>query len=207
MNTNEPSDKQESEAAARDGFPWWWREIENLRTVKNWTQDLIEESVWQTTRMHSAFQYELRARITGRFEFGKPYPELTPKQKSELAERWPSNTKLGTVYKITSPENIAANLDRHLSPPDSGWSNWFGITLNLSLNNKTLLSNLEQQIKAERQRMGLQNPAKNKGKKHRAPSWRYLELIDISRLKLRPLNRSESSQKSKALRLLPRASI
>lgn len=171
---------------------WWWRSI----GTPDW--DGIAGGGWpvafKSWYERSAFLYELNARLNGKFEFQKPWTFIGRDKHDILARRWPHDDSLriaSTSGADNPPEGFTAYMGRE--------------AFNLRLPNDTLAKTFLSFIERERRRLKIPNPPRNKGQNRRGLSWRPIELLDIKRLQLRPLEDGERSQLSKLLR--SRASI
>jgi hypothetical protein len=140
-------------------------------------------------RERSAFFYELCKRMTGKYEFKKPWPELTEKQRQILESRWPEKSQRPKIYDVTFKKR---------SPVKSGWTRRLPASWNLKLNDGTLVEGFDKFIQSERKRLNIPNPRQHAGRRLRPISWKPIELLDIQRnVRDRVLSTSEHSQISK----------
>jgi len=141
-------------------------------------------------RERSAFLYELQGRLTDKYEWEKPWIELTEDQKARLEQRWPDEQ-----------EHLILEEGYGDKPPRPGWTRRMTLSMNLALNNGTISEALLALLNRERERLGVVNPAPNQGMKRRARSWKPIEFLDIQRHGVRALNSSETSEVSKVRKL------
>ena len=169
-------------------------------------------------RERSAFLYELDRRMTGKYLLKKPWIDLSEKQQKALEARWPDGfhqnliceyrhpgshlaEKQWNKTKASLPEEIQTRFSRADAPVKPGWTRPLPDSWNLHLNDNTLSKAFLSLIKSERNRLKVPNPRQHAGKARRPISWKYIELLDIHRLKLRTLSDGERSEISKARKL------
>jgi hypothetical protein len=195
----------------RHGVLWWWK----LQTDHSWTDREVREMTVVENRRRvsihpfralfdfrykrSAFLYEMMARLSGKFEkyeFGKPWSELTKDEMDVLAERWPMDDAGARVAETRRAYWVVR---QHGIKPDPGWTNFQNISWNLHHNNEALLGAFKQILNSERKRLGKKrNP--NEGTVYKRLSWRPIELIDQRQFENKVWSDSERSQVSKAIR-------
>lgn len=193
-------------------FSWWWRGVfvgrknkaKQLPPLATGVEALLSGAeanflggqldvlfgILNQARERSAFLYELGARITSKYEWGKPWIELTEDQKGQLEQRWPDQQ-----------EHLIFEEGYGDKPPRSGWTRRITLSVNLALHNRTISTALLQLLNTERKRLGVPNPPPNQGMRRRPRSWKAIELLDIERYGVRALNNAETSQTSKAKKL------
>ncbi len=152
------------------------------------TMTALFEERW----IYSAWLYEVGARVKGRPEFGKPWIELTLKQKQQLGERWPDPVQPPSEGYVRTSTTVL----RPVPPP--GWTTPCVMSWNLKLENASLARGFLEWVARMREHHGIPNPHPNKGKRRRQFSWREVELMDIQQHELRGLDESETSRVSKA---------
>jgi hypothetical protein len=144
-------------------------------------------------RERSAFLHELGKRLNGKYEWDKPWIGLTEDQKVRLEQRWPDRQ-----------EHLIFEEGDWGKAPRRGWTRRITLSMNLALNNSTIAAALLVLLNAERKRLGVRNPSPNQGMRRRPRSWKVIELLDIERHGVRALNNAETSQTSKARKLVQR---
>ncbi|MGA2542522.1 MAG: hypothetical protein ABSG78_13290 [Verrucomicrobiota bacterium] len=207
----------------RYGVLWWWR----LKNDPRWTKSIVWEMVgrkengdslnsfegalenrvrhvmwpfhvlFEYVYKRSAFLYEMKARINGKFEkfeFGKPWSRLTKEQWDTLAERWPMDKAGVRAYEIRRP---LSTLPRPGKKPDPGWTD-LHIWWNLHNPNAKLVQDFKARLDLERERLGQQLKV-NQGTKYRNLSWRPIQLIDQRQFEKKVLTDGDRSQVSKAI--------
>lgn len=213
----------ELEAKLAKRFNWWWRGV--FVEVKAKVKDLgslagclapsggaerssgaeaaagAERSgvlfgLLHLRRERSAYLYELGKRVSGKYEFAKPWILLTEAQWRRLEQRWPD-----------PEEHLVCEEGGVGTPTRAGWTRRITVSANLRLHNRTILTALMELIAGERRRLRMPNPRPNQGRKRRSRSWRAIELLDLQHDGVRVLNNGESSQISKVRKLARREGI
>jgi hypothetical protein len=175
--------KTPSESRLPKRCNWWWRKLADLATPE-----------WYQTCHRSAYLYELGMRVTGKYEFGVAYTELTPEQCKELAHRWPLPYTNDTRHFIVTTQGYWHPRYMDRKPRAAGWSMPWVLSINLRWPDETILRSLKSLIEKERAHLKI----KPDNRQDKLRSWRAIECMDIQRLKVRPLDDGERSQISKA---------
>jgi len=181
----QPPEKVVLSDEAGEKMVWWWRVFhsqefrEGKGLVFHWFKQELERS---------AYLYELGARVSGEYEFGKCWAHLPQEKWEELAWRWPMN--VATRY------GVSHFFDNR--PPEKGWTHSPPRSYNLRLNDTVLVRLFRRWIAEQRKLAGIPNPRPNEGKRNRGISWRSVELLDLRTHAKRILNDSERSQVAKA---------
>jgi len=209
----------DEEIRSKYRFNWWWRPGGLSRYLNNAAYrgahpeqpgDLffMHFVTWDwVEHMHSAFNYELWARVKGKFEFGRPWPELVKEDWRRLLNRWPPpHHWIGPISVHGQDEVEIGHFGLSWSSFESrvrgeklrtsGWSDPVPYSFNLTCPTKTLLRSLKTIIEDERKKRGIRvNPTA--GRHPKPLSWRPVELLDLK--KYRKLTSSERSQVFKAI--------
>ncbi|MEQ2007476.1 MAG: hypothetical protein ABMA26_11815 [Limisphaerales bacterium] len=156
-------------------------------------------AVFEAQCVCSAWHYEVAARLKGKYEFGEPWIKLSLKRKARLAKRWPD------PVVASSRGCVRISIEEDFLPQQPGWTPPLNMSWNLRLNNKPLARGFLKMINQMRIDQGVPNPHPNAGIRRRAWGWRDVELMDIQKHGLRPLDESETSRLSKAKRKLSKA--
>src|ERR1035441_2085627 len=164
------------------GCLWWWQ----LKESKQWKEDEHFAASFEFCYQRSAFIYELRARVLGKYEFKKPWLRIKLIEKKKLLERWPMDSFVG-IRCVSSLGQKAL----------TGWTDYSKISWNLHFNNETIVRDFLDYIERPRKKHGIPNPPRNKGRKHRTRFYpfRVLEIMDKGKFgEPGVLNDSERSQ-------------
>jgi hypothetical protein len=155
---------------------WWWREGANKHPI-DFKPDFA-----------LAFNYELARRACRR-------RRLVPFTELKIAHTWILATYLGTISVPQIPSRDAGNEKQE---QEKGWTQirpkfqW-----NLNLSERSLVEAFINYIHLNRQIQGI--PAPSLPRERRRPfSWRWLEFMDLSHFKIRPLDNKERSSLSSA---------
>lgn len=173
---------------------WWWRKAKSEKAasifrhngVPSWTEMLF--TIYQDHFERSAYYYELRARYDNRYQwdFGHPWIHCSRQQRRMLDCLWPND------YPA-----------RKWLPSDAGkpaWSRLDGVSFNLQLNDTVLIEQFLAEVERLRSSKAIRKPGVGQGVRRKPLSWRPIELLDIRRYRIRPLNDGERSHVSKVLR-------
>lgn len=172
---------------AGERMVWWWRVL-HTREFRESNGGVLFFRWFKEELERSAYLYELGARVSGEYEFGKTWLKLPREKWEELAYRWPMDTSLRSGISEAQPDRTHR----------TGWTPYRRLSFNLLLNDSTLTRCFRRMIKDAREQTKIPSPKPNKGRRNRGFSWRPLELMDLQRFASRELNDSERSQVSKA---------
>ena len=181
-------------AAFLENRLWWWRkaneagcaQIFHAAKCPPWSRILLD--LYQDHFERSAYYYELRARYDNRYQwdFGHPWIHCSRQQRRMLDCLWPNN------YPA-----------QNWLPSDAGkpaWSRLDGVSFNLQLNDTVLIEQFLAEVERLRRSKAIRKPGVGQGVRRKPLSWRPIELLDIRRYRIRPLNDGERSHVSKVLR-------
>lgn len=172
-------------------FDWWWQN-------KDFTSDAVTlrakygtdrpwGTPWKNCLERIAWNYELarRSDIKG----GLPsFFTLSTQERIFIASLW-SNESDFPSRDATDPERTQ----------EQGWTpvnpvlQW-----NLRFSDEALRTTFTGYIAHYRKQQGIQVSPRNKGKKNRGVSWKWIELLDVSSHKIRILSDSERKSLSEA---------
>jgi hypothetical protein len=185
---------------------WWWRLLpeseENDRDLGQYF-GLIEDEPEQlrfSLSFHSseaAFAYEMMIRNRFPNLIPAPWPRLDGTMMHKFVQHFPMS--LPTQPAI----QVAAAMSDLEKITDSGFTEYCNWAFNLYNGNGTLARYFVKYfLEPQRRQKGIPNPRPNQHQRYGKFSWRSVELLDIQRFHVRPLNNSESSQLSKDQRHL-----
>src|SRR5262249_45341769 len=136
-----------------------------------------------------AFNYELASRHGGRRKYllGKPFPQLTQQQMSELRGLWPRSPRPLEAMRIWGDDEPLSVEEHWLASHDKRWTVPQYFTMNLAECGDTAIKKaLLKHIALERQRLNIPAPKRNKGRANRSAgglSFHRIEALDVWTLK------------------------
>lgn len=172
-------------------FDWWWHEKEFIKDPYEYSIRRHGPSVpWRGQRELAFFAWELIRRIDS--TLGPPSAWGLGMYEEQLLLEI-GGYRHWAISRSTNPAWAEAK--------EPGWSpvdcptQW-----NLRATDAELVREFRQRIRQWRGEQRIPEPAGNPGPRHRPPSWRWLELLDISAHGCRPLNDGERRSLSEARR-------
>jgi len=169
-------------------FGWWWRDhVKALRgAFPDKSEEAIRKYVWPELERR-AFNYELASRHNGRRKYllGKPFPELTQHQMEKLRRLWPRSPRPLEAMRIWGDGEPLSVEEHWLVSHDKRWTVPQYFTMNLGeCGDTAIVKAFRKHIAAERQRLDIPAPRRNKGRVNRSVhgrSFHAIEALDVPR--------------------------
>jgi len=185
------------ESKATDGsrlaerFGWWWRKEDYQLTaealMEKWGTDKLHGARWKNCLERSAWTYELVRRAVST-ERMPPFFGLTFSEALFVNQLW----KPAEPYASRDASDEIQAKEKEWTPVNSK------LQWNLALPDKTVTKGFLDFIHHYRESAGIPKPRPNIGRKNRGIPWRWVEFLDLSDHKIRPLNDAERKSLSEA---------